>query len=117
MDTTAVSFKRVINATVHADNSGDTGRTTDISADVNIANGHVDSFFNGRCEKPASDDTPAASASFARQADDNLQPRGKRGHHGGHAACCRRVHCRGLGRADVNRGRNSLIKKYMPGVR
>ncbi|WP_302616290.1 hypothetical protein, partial [uncultured Muribaculum sp.] len=43
-----------------------------------------------------------------RQADDNLQPRGQRGHHGGHAACGRRVHCRGLGRADVNRGRNSL---------
>ncbi len=72
METTAVSFKRVINATVHADNSGDTGRTMDISADVNIANGHVDSFFNGRCEKPASDDTPAASASFARQSDGRL---------------------------------------------
>ena len=69
METTAVSFKRVINATVHADNSGDTGRTMDISADVNIANGHVDSFFNGRCDKSCAGDAPTATARFTRQAN------------------------------------------------
>lgn len=47
METTNVTFKNVISATLRADNSGDENRIYDISADVNIMYDQVDNVQNG----------------------------------------------------------------------
>lgn len=69
METTAISFKNLSGATARADNSADTGRDMDVSADVNVVNGRVDGFYNGRCDKPGTGDAPTVTARFTRQAN------------------------------------------------
>lgn len=57
-----VTFKNVVNATIHVDNSTDTDRTMTISADAIIYGSMVDSIQNGQC---VSVSDPSVSVSFA----------------------------------------------------
>lgn len=49
MEKTNVAFRDVVTATIHADNSADTERTADISADAVVQGGRVTNLQNGVC--------------------------------------------------------------------
>lgn len=47
MSENKVSYKELISAKVHVDNSVDTAKTYDISSDINIVGGNIESHDNG----------------------------------------------------------------------
>ena len=57
-----VTFKNVVNATIHVDNSSDSDRSMSISADAIIYGSQVDSIQNGQC---VSVSDPSVLVSFA----------------------------------------------------
>ena len=66
---TNVSFKDILNATVHADNSSDTGRTADVSADVQFSGREATGFINGIAQPTGS---PGPVCQFSESRGHNL---------------------------------------------
>lgn len=73
METKKVTYKSIINATIHADNSSDEERVFNISADVTMRGSSVDNFNNGQVTTSAdSQGNNMPSCSFSESYTTNV---------------------------------------------